>query len=143
MKKVTLDTLKNIGSPSNEWPDFLSIETSEDHLSISIQCLIPQDLKWFEGHYPEQPVLPGVVQVNWASELAQALFSTDTTHEFKGINSLKFNTMILPNTTLSLNLKNNTATGSISFNYSNESDRFSSGKIILETSSDTLLGEQS
>ena len=134
MKQLPLTTtsLKQCCLPAKEWPDFIDIEKIDnENDEIQITCLIPSNLKWFEGHYPEQPVLPGVVQVNWACELARIFFPRN---EFQAIHSLKFTSMILPETQLILTLKSNPKTESISFTYANNDHRFSSGKIVFKDS---------
>jgi hypothetical protein len=59
-------------------------------------------LSWFAGHFPEQPVLPGVVQIDWAM-----LFAADLRFkaaDFCGIPRVKFNAVILPDYILRLSL---------------------------------------
>ena len=125
----------------NEWPELLGIEYSddgsddlknEDQTIVEISCFIPQTLSWFEGHYPDQPVLPGVVQTYWVTELSQILFQTS---EFKGINALKFINMIMPETPLKLILKFTKETNSVAFTYVNESGseviKCSTGKVVF------------
>ena len=31
---------------------------------------LSEDLFWFKGHFPHQPVLPGIAQLSWAIEIA-------------------------------------------------------------------------
>lgn len=45
----------------------------------SVQCEIfcPRDCLFFEGHFPDHPVLPGVVMIAWMLEAAKALTGDD------------------------------------------------------------------
>ena len=122
--------------PTDLWPNFLGIqysdESNDDQKIIEIDCFIPQSLAWFEGHYPDQPVLPGVVQTHWVTELSQILFNVK---EFQGINALKFINMILPETPLKLILKLSKETNSVSFTFFNEvgedAIKCSAGKVVF------------
>ena len=105
--------------------DDASLENkNQDSDYFEICCLVPKNLSWFKGHFPEQPVLPGVVQVNWASEIAQLLMNVK---EFRGINSLKFNSMILPDTKIVMSLKHNQETNNVKFTYKSGEILYSSG----------------
>ncbi|MHC4264218.1 MAG: 3-hydroxyacyl-ACP dehydratase FabZ family protein [Planctomycetota bacterium] len=44
-------------------PPFLFVDevTAVDDAAISTRWTIPADASWFEGHYPSQPVMPGVL----------------------------------------------------------------------------------
>jgi acyl-coenzyme A synthetase/AMP-(fatty) acid ligase/3-hydroxymyristoyl/3-hydroxydecanoyl-(acyl carrier protein) dehydratase len=39
--------------------------------SIERSCLVPSDLSCFPGHFPDRPVVPGVLQLDWALALAE------------------------------------------------------------------------
>jgi predicted hotdog family 3-hydroxylacyl-ACP dehydratase len=51
-------------------PDLLELQRTGPELRV--RGHVPEDLLHFEGHFPGQPVLPGVVQLHWAIELARA-----------------------------------------------------------------------
>ncbi len=127
---MTLEKLQNHFSDTDQWPVFLtnddaSLENkNEDADYFEICCLVPKTLSWFKGHFPEQPVLPGVVQINWASEIAQLLMNVK---EFRGVSSLKFNTMVLPDTKVVMSLKHNLETKNVKFTYKNGEILYSSG----------------
>jgi hypothetical protein len=63
---------------------------------------IGPDLIWFKGHFPEQPILAGVVQLNWAGLLIQELFGFQQTPA--SIARLKFQHVVLPPAVLELTL---------------------------------------
>lgn len=109
--------------PSMEGPHILGVESTSDTIRISLH--VTEQLSWFDGHFPEQKVLPGVVQVNWAGKLARALFVKDAT--FQQLSNVKFKTMVLPDTTMQLELSYNAAKQSVKFNYFNDTDSFSMG----------------
>jgi 3-hydroxymyristoyl/3-hydroxydecanoyl-(acyl carrier protein) dehydratase len=112
---------------SNLWPTFEQV--SGDVPSLQFQLLINQALDYFAGHFPEQAVLPGVVQIHWAGELARRLFGCNG---FCQLKSVKFNSVILPETRVNLSLDYNQQNGKLKFSYFNTEQRFSSGSMLFE-----------
>jgi acyl-CoA synthetase (AMP-forming)/AMP-acid ligase II/3-hydroxymyristoyl/3-hydroxydecanoyl-(acyl carrier protein) dehydratase len=44
---------------------------------IERTCRVPEDLSCFAGHFPDVPVVPGVLQLDWAMECVRALLSRE------------------------------------------------------------------
>ena len=106
-----------------ERPTIINLETSSNSALIALH--VPTDLSWFEGHFPEQKVLPGVVQIDWAGKFGKALF-TDTA-EFRQLTNIKFKTMIMPDTDVTLELNYLPEKETLKFHFYNQSDSFSIG----------------
>jgi 3-hydroxymyristoyl/3-hydroxydecanoyl-(acyl carrier protein) dehydratase len=53
-------------------PEILSKTISENKVEMGLK--IPRELAYFEGHFSELPVVPGVVQLHWAVEFAREFF---------------------------------------------------------------------
>ncbi len=51
------------------------INTSADDNTINVSITINPDHKIFKGHFPDQPVVPGVVQLQIIKELLEDFFS--------------------------------------------------------------------
>ncbi|MGH8380510.1 AMP-binding protein [Pseudomonas sp.] len=100
---------------------------AELHLHLAVSA----DLAYFNGHFPQTPVLPGVVQVDWAIELGQALL--DQPRRFAGMEVLKFQQLVRPGDPLQLSLRFDAERGKLYFTYSNAGAPCSSGRIVLET----------
>ncbi|MCT4704277.1 hydroxymyristoyl-ACP dehydratase [Enterobacteriaceae bacterium H20N1] len=100
--------------------------------ALCLQLRIPADLNWFRGHFPTQPLLPGVAQLDWVmaygAELAPGM-------RFCAIDSVKFQRPVLPESLLELNLRWDAVRGVLNFEYvlvKEESRQpVSSGKIKL------------
>ncbi|KAA5845010.1 AMP-binding protein [Pseudomonas chlororaphis] len=96
----------------------------------SLQLAIPPDLAYFSGHFPQTPVLPGVVQVDWALALGQQLL--DLPGRFAGMEVLKFQQLVRPGDQVQLHLRFDHERGKLYFAYRNDSAACSSGRILLE-----------
>jgi acyl-coenzyme A synthetase/AMP-(fatty) acid ligase/3-hydroxymyristoyl/3-hydroxydecanoyl-(acyl carrier protein) dehydratase len=96
----------------------------------SLQLAVPPDLAYFSGHFPKAPVLPGVVQVEWALNLGQQLM--DLPKKFAGMEVLKFQQLVRPGDEIQLHLRFDPVRGKLYFTYRNEIATCSSGRILLE-----------
>jgi len=110
-------------SAASKRPDVLSSEVAGDRAEYLIH--VRPDSPWFAGHFPGQPVLPGVVQVDWAIMLAADL-GVDL-KKFAGIPRVKFSSLVLPNCRLRLILEK-TSVG-IKFVFSSDEGIHSQGSI--------------
>jgi len=73
-------------------PDILARKLSGEGVEYLFE--IPAELTWFDGHFPGDPILPAVVQVDWAIHFGQQLgFDPD---RFSGFARLKFMAVIQP-----------------------------------------------
>ena len=90
---------------------------------------VPVDLTFFSGHFPTAPVVPGVVQVDWAFNLAQELMTLPP--RFAGMEVLKFQQLLRPGDAVQLKLSFDQARCKLHFSYSTEQARCSSGRILL------------
>jgi len=84
---------------------------------------VPADLEAFTGHFPGDPILPGVVQVDWAIRLGAEVFGP--LGPFSGLDQVKFLEPIRPGATLTLDLALDR--GSLKFQYSGAQGRITSG----------------
>ncbi|MDR2261382.1 MAG: AMP-binding protein [Azoarcus sp.] len=61
---------------------------------LLLQLTLPRGLAWFEGHFPNLPILPGVVQIDWAAHFAHFYFGFDAARF--DLAGLKFQNLIRP-----------------------------------------------
>ncbi len=117
-------------APRPKAPEVLAqVETDGEW---TLQLSIPPDLAYFSGHFPHTPVLPGVVQVEWAFNLGQQLL--DLPASFAGMEVLKFQQLVRPGDVIELHLRFDRERSKLYFAYRNDSAACSSGRVLLENS---------
>ena len=128
LPQAQLDSL--LLAPRPLQPERLSVLQEGDQWQL--QLAIPPDLAHFTGHFPQTPVLPGVVQIDWAIGLARELIA-DLPPRFQGMEVLKFQQLARPGDRLSLTLRFDRERSKLHFAYRNgEGDApCSSGRILL------------
>ncbi|MDH5190243.1 MAG: thioester dehydrase [Gammaproteobacteria bacterium] len=102
-------------------------ENIEDQ-TISLELRLPHDLGYLQGHFPDAPILPGVVQIDWAIAFAKRYLGIDG--EFNKMENVKFKNIISPDALLNLTIvkKDNEK---ITFEYQSEKGNHSSGRIYF------------
>jgi 3-hydroxymyristoyl/3-hydroxydecanoyl-(acyl carrier protein) dehydratase len=88
------------------------------------------DLPAFQGHFPGSPILPGVVQVDWAMRLGEAAFGP--LEPFRGLERVKFLVPIRPLEPLEVVLE--LRPGRLAFRYQCGAERRASGILLLGAS---------
>lgn len=105
------------------------LEQSASDGEWSLQLSVPPDLAYLSGHFPKAPVLPGVVQVEWALNLGRQLLKLDGA--FAGMEVLKFQQLVRPGDEIQLHLRFDAERGKLYFAYRNDTATCSSGRILL------------
>jgi 3-hydroxymyristoyl/3-hydroxydecanoyl-(acyl carrier protein) dehydratase len=109
-------------------PTVIAADTTKDTEIILGLELLPQS-EVFCGHFPDKPILPGVVQIDWAVRFASLYLGIDniSARDFQ----VKFRNIIRPNVPLSLAIQFNAIKNQISFTYKSGDDLMSSGQLKL------------
>ena len=89
----------------------------------------PRDCRFFDGHFPDCPVLPGVAQLRWAIELSAALTGD---RAVAGLERIKFMRAITPSDRVQLALRLGDDNRVVAFRYHDGDIGFSSGRLLLE-----------
>ncbi len=105
------------------------LDDNEWHVDLDV----PLDLAHFSGHFPHTPVLPGVVQIDWALGLARELIA-ELPPCFRGMEVLKFQQLARPGDRLQLTLRFDAERSKLHFHYRNGGAPCSSGRILLGAS---------
>jgi acyl-CoA synthetase (AMP-forming)/AMP-acid ligase II/3-hydroxymyristoyl/3-hydroxydecanoyl-(acyl carrier protein) dehydratase len=110
----------------------LSRRLEQDAVRAVFELIAPHDLAYFDGHFPGAPILPGVVQVDWAIAYGRQCF--DLPPLFRGIHALKFQQVIRPGMPVMLELLHDPEKSSLAFRYTSQHKQHASGRIMFGAS---------
>ena len=116
-----LFSLKNTHSPQ-------IISCRYQHETVELQLRIQPDLVYFVGHFPDQPILPGVTQLAWAEQFGKIFF--DIKQPFLRMEVVKFKKVIQPNSLITMTLNWKADTEKLYFELVSIDDTHSSGRIV-------------
>ncbi len=127
--KLPMDVLQAMFvKESVKWPKIAYEQVLNE--KAEIQCYIQNELIYFDGHFDNHPVLPGIVQVHWAEAFGRRLFSFSG--QFKSLKVIKFQRIIVPGYTVTITLKYDDANNKLLFQYESDKGVHSSGQICFE-----------
>ena len=90
---------------------------------------VPADLAFFEGHFPGQPVVAGVVQLHWVMLAAADLLGA--TPQLLALEGLRFRDVLLPSQPFRLSLELSPARDRLRFELSDGERVFAKGRAQL------------
>jgi len=116
--------MERLFQPMNGFPKAISwlSEESEHRLLLDVN----EELFWFPGHFPGQPVLPGVVQLHLAVRVAQVLFGH--AEPPLRIDRLKFKKVVIPPQIVELRLEK-PRPSEVQFEFSSRAQVHSEGRM--------------
>lgn len=109
-------------------PVLLGVERPADG-QLQLRFSLPPDLFYFQGHFPEAPILPGVAQIDWAVACAKEYLPLKG--DFAGLKALKFQLPLLPGAEFQLELDHKPEKNSAAFRFLSAKGRHSSGTLLF------------
>ncbi|WP_145999226.1 AMP-binding protein [Oceanicoccus sp. KOV_DT_Chl] len=128
--KVTADAITALFSPassSTTRPDVAAVEQQQNEVKLDLK--INPSLRYFDGHFDDKPILPGVVQVDWAINYGRQYFTVGG--EFMRLEVIKFHEFIEPGDQIELSIIHQQEKGKLVFQYSSSKGIHSSGRIVF------------
>lgn len=86
----------------NELREPIWYENQTEDNSITFKGVVPLDLIYFKGHFSNFPLVPGVVELQWAVEKSQEFLGRN--FEIERIDNLKYQAFLRPNDYVELTL---------------------------------------
>jgi len=112
-------------APDPLMPDVLAELIEGDAVVYDLR--ISPRLSHFSGHFPGFPILPGVIQVDWAVRFAQRHFAQ--VRDFQSIDKLKFMLPVRPGDAMRLTLAHEPERHRVQFTYQLDGRPCASGRI--------------
>ncbi len=109
-------------------PEVLAVQRRGE-CEVALELRVAPELAYFDGHFPGMPILPGVVQVDWAVRLAQQ--HLPVSGQFSTLEAVKFNMPVLPDTALTLVLQWDAERTRLTFSFTADARKCSSGRIVF------------
>jgi 3-hydroxymyristoyl/3-hydroxydecanoyl-(acyl carrier protein) dehydratase len=100
--------------------------------ALVLDLHVPPDLAHFAGHFPGLPILPGVVQLDWAVRFAREHFAI--TGGASLLQDVKFLAIVRPDARLVLSLRHDAARRLVAFSFAAGGRKASSGRVVFGAS---------
>jgi 3-hydroxymyristoyl/3-hydroxydecanoyl-(acyl carrier protein) dehydratase len=124
-----IETANGGGRPA--WlPRISDVTVDRTARSLSCRLQVPADLAVFRSHFPHAPIVPGVLQVGWAVELARE--HGLATGRCEGISTVKFRRLVRPGMRLLAHLRAGKQPGELNFRYEAGDDVVTTGRLRFE-----------
>lgn len=128
--KIYTEVLENLFFSDRQprLPELVTRHTTQSDTHAKLTLFVPHQLFYFNGHFPGNAILPGVVQISWVMHFAQQYFPA--LRKFERLEVIKFQKIIRPGDTVHLELNWDSSKHRLLFNYSNNAEHtLSSGRI--------------
>lgn len=131
MNAFEAETENPMATPTSMLPVVESVhkEPSENgaHESVLVTLRVPRSLPCLPGHFETAPVVPGVVQIDWAAHFGKSLLQVPG--DFAGMENIKFKQLLVPQEQAQLQLIFDAEKQKLNFRFFWQDDEFSSGKL--------------
>jgi 3-hydroxymyristoyl/3-hydroxydecanoyl-(acyl carrier protein) dehydratase len=106
-------------------PQVLARHEADGRIELALE--VQPDNAWFEGHFPQLAILPGVVQIGWAAHFAHELHGLGP--GVTSMDQIKFRRPILPGARITLTLKPDAVARKVRYEYKDAEFVYSSGAL--------------
>ena len=118
----------------SQWVLLKEIKVS-NHNNIEALSDVPADSPWFLGHFPGEPILPGIALIYMAEQaIVQDALAKGEQVQLHALKRVRFTQLVRPGETLSLNISGEEAGEEIlfSFKVTNKENIVCSGAIVAK-----------
>jgi acyl-CoA synthetase (AMP-forming)/AMP-acid ligase II len=110
-------------------PEVISKTISEQ--LVCLKAIVPEKLGYFEGHFPNYPLVPGIVQIKWVIDAVKDCWEIEPT--FHRLEAIKFKRPLLPSQSFTLEITplSTLPKKGVVFSYRDGETIFSSGRLLV------------
>lgn len=123
--KTTEQALQALFDPRRPEARLLGRDAGQAQLRLAVSASCP----YFDGHFAQAPILPGVAQIDWAVAFGRELFALPA--QFLRLEAIKFQQVIVPASEVDLSLEFNAERASLGFRYHSAAGQHASGRIVF------------
>jgi 3-hydroxyacyl-[acyl-carrier-protein] dehydratase len=113
------------------WYEVSFYKQMDNHV-LAAEIRVPKESPWFDGHFPGNPVLPGVAQLSMIFDVIQNAFKESI--KVTSIRRVRFKQMILPEDRLKVVVEPRKLPQDYSFRINRDDELICSGNITVDTS---------
>ena len=100
-------------------------DDEDQESTVSLDLKVPGDLDYFEGHFEDFPVVPGVVQLMWVRHFARLHLGFGG--DVRKMSQVKFKAMLRPGDAVTLSITLDADRGRLKYRLSGNGNEYSSG----------------
>ena len=115
-----------LSQDTTRFPQILVCDYQDE--AVDLQLRVPPGLVYFSGHFPEQPILPGVTQLAWVEQFGKLFFNIGL--PFLRMEVIKFKKIIRPGDIIQMKLHWKADSNKLYFELNSVSDSHSSGRMV-------------
>lgn len=116
-----------LGTGVSTWPDVIEQTSLDDGVALTLR--LPAGHACFAGHFPDFPLVPGVVQIGWAVQMAAHYLQRQG--DPQTLDRIKFMHPILPGDTFTLSLLQK-GTGQVHFRFLKAEQVLAAGRLVYD-----------
>jgi 3-hydroxymyristoyl/3-hydroxydecanoyl-(acyl carrier protein) dehydratase len=116
---------------SLQFPQILDCDIQEKTVGLTFRIL--PKLICFTGHFPQHPILPGVIQLSWVESFGKIFFNIDL--PFLCMEVIKFKKIICPADIIQMKLTWKPDSAKLYFELNSKTNSHSSGRMVYGTQS--------
>lgn len=123
--KIDGKRIKEIFNTNVTFPDIVNFIFDKNFAELSL--IFPKNCNFFDGHFPDFPILPGVAQLFFAKEFVRDIFNLNFVPQ--KVKKVKFSSIIKPEMKVKLRLER--GENSVDYKFFDDEKVFSSGTFVL------------
>ncbi|MDE0838613.1 MAG: AMP-binding protein, partial [Kiritimatiellae bacterium] len=128
--KLPARDLEDLFKKERPWKPVISHCQVDDN-AAHIKGRVPENLRFFDGHFDEIAIVAGVVQLHWVLALSEEIFGIEP--EIERMDAVKFHSLMLSDEHFELDMKWDAEQRKLTFSFYAGDKNFSSGRMLFRS----------